>query len=161
MRFNMFISFIEQGWFLIVIYDYVRQFNIWCEKISENNNIIKLIDYQFFKQLKNILVNLQEYKVSLNTAFYPIDSVVKNPYLESALYNDFNNIINNKIINFNYNYYLELNDILFEDINITEEDLYKEFIIYNLFKNFSYSSNLSYFIINNLFFDINKLIHNE
>jgi hypothetical protein len=154
---NMYTSFIEQGWFLVIIYDYIKQFSVWCEKISENNNNIKVLEYPFFKQLKNIVINLQESKVFLNIAYYPIDTVVKNPYLETALYNDFNNIINNKIINFNYNYYLELNEVLFEELNITEEDLYKEFIIYNLFKNFSYSSNLSFYLINNLFFDINKL----
>jgi hypothetical protein len=118
-----------------------------------------LVEYPFFKQLRNIVINLQESKVSLNTAFYPVDVIIKNPYLESALYNDFNKIINNyKIINFNYNFFLEFNDILFEDLNITEEDLYKDYIIYNLFKNFSYSSNVSFYIINNLCFDINNLL---
>ena len=128
--------------------------------IIENDNKIKLIEYPFFKQLKNVLINIQDSKVSLNTTYYAIDSVIKNPYLETALYNDFNNLINNKVINFNYNFYLELNDILFEDINITEEELYKEYIISNLFRNFSYSSNVSYLLINNLFFDTNKLINN-
>jgi len=158
-RFNIYTSFVEQGWFLVVIYDYIRQFNIWYDKIIQNNNNIKSVEYPFFKQLRNIVINLQESKIALNIAFYPVDVIVKNPYLESALYNDFNIIINSyKIINFNYNFFLEFNDILFEDLNITEEDLYKDYIIYNLFKNFSYSSNVSFYIINNLCFDINNLL---
>jgi len=50
------------------------------------------------------LINIQDSKVSLNTTYYAIDSVIKNPYLETALYNDFNKLIDGQIINFNYEY---------------------------------------------------------
>jgi len=73
--------------------------------------------------------------------FYPLDLLVKNPLLDSYLFNDFNAIINNNIIIFNFNYYLELNEItLEEDLDITEADLLKEYLLYSLVSKFSYNS---------------------
>ncbi len=150
-RFNLFFSFIGQGWFLVIIYDYLRQLGILYEKIIENNNKIKSNEYPFYLQLKNIFENFKNNKVNFNTLFYPIDLVVKNPYLENSLYNEFNTLLNNQIINFNNEVYLEFNDItLFEDLNISEEELYQETLIINIIKQFNYSSNVSHYLINNL-----------
>ena len=85
--------------------------------------------------------------------FYPLDLLVKNPFLDSYLYNDFNNLINNNIIVFNFNYYLELNDILLEDdLDLAEEDLLKEYLLYSLIKKFNYNSKIFNIIINDLFY---------
>jgi hypothetical protein len=92
----------------------------------------------------------------LNATFYPVDIVIKNPYLDTLLYNEFNILINNQIINFNYDFYLDFNDIIFDDLDLNEEDLYKEYIAYNIIKQFSYNSNISFYLINNLFFNLNK-----
>ena len=152
-RLYLYFSFIGQGWFLIVVYDYLRQLGLLYDKIVENNNKIKFSEYPFYLQLKNIFDNFKNNKVSLNNLFYPIDLVIKNPYLDNLLYNDFNSLLNNQIINFNYEVYLELNDILFEDLNINEIDLYQEILMINIIKQINYNSNISYYLINHLFYN--------
>jgi len=105
-------------------------------------------------QLKNIFENFKNDNVNLSNLFYPIDVVKKNPYLENSLYNDFNNLISHQLISFNYEVYLELNDVLFEDLEITDIDLYQESLIYSIIKQINYNSNISNFLINSLFFNI-------
>jgi hypothetical protein len=83
--------------------------------------------------------------------------VVKNPYLDTFLYNDFNKLIEGQIINFNYDFYLEFNEIIFEELEINEEDLYKEFLAMNIIKSLNFSSNISYNLITYLF-DLNNYI---
>jgi hypothetical protein len=87
--------------------------------------------------------------------FYPIDLVKKSPYLENSLYNEFNNLISNQLINFNYEIYLELNDILFDDLDINAIILSQEFLICNIIKQINYNSNISNSLINYLFFNLN------
>ena len=154
-RLNLYFSFIGQGWFLIIIYDYIRQLGLLQEKIVNNNNKIKSNEYQFYLQLKNIFENFKNNKLNFNNLFYPIDLVIKNPYLDNLLYNDFNILLNNQIVNFNNEVYLELNDILFDDLNINEFDLYQETLIINIIKQFNYNSNISYYLINYLFYNNN------
>ena len=157
-RFNIFNSFLEQGWHLIISYDYIVQFCDWAEKILENDSKIKLAEYPFYQQLKDIYSNLvNDEKIVLNTTFFPVDSVVKNPYLDSFLYNDFNKLIDGQIINFNYDFYLDFNDITFDELEINEEDLYKEFLVMNLVKSINFNSNVSYNLINYLF-DLNTFV---
>jgi cytochrome c oxidase subunit I len=152
-RFNIFYSFINQGWHLVIIYDYMQYFKILCNKIIEDGYTIKKEDYPFYKELKKVFDNLKEDKVILSNMFYPLDLLVKNPFLDSYLYNDFNNLINNNIIVFNFNYYLELNDILLEDdLDLAEEDLLKEYLLYSLIKKFNYNSKIFNIIINDLFY---------
>jgi hypothetical protein len=93
----------------------------------------------------------------LNTTFYPVDSLIKNPYLDSFLYNDFNKLIDGQIINFNYDFYLVFNEISFDELDINEEDLYKEVLVMNLVKSLSFNSNVSYHLINYLF-DLNNFV---
>jgi cytochrome c oxidase subunit I len=154
-RLNLYFSFIGQGWFLIIIYDYIRQLGLLHEKIINNDNKIKSTEYPFYLQLKNIFENFKNNKVNFNMLFYPIDLVIKNPYLENLLYNDFNNLLNNQIINFNYEVYLDLNDILFDDLNINEIELHQEILIINIIKQFNFNSNVSYYLINYLFYNNN------
>jgi len=152
-RFSIFYSFLNQGWHLIVIYDYMLHFEDLCDKIIEDGYTIKKVDYPFYKELKKVFDNLIEDKVVLSNMFYPLDAVVKNPFLESFLFNDFNLIINNNIIIFNFDYYLELNEIsLEEDLGIKEEDLLKDYLLYNLIKKFNYSNKVFNIIINDLFY---------
>lgn len=153
-RINLYFSFIGQGWFLVIIYDYLRQLGNLYEKIGNENFKIKNTEYPFYIQLKEIFENFKNDKVNLSNLFYPIDVVKKNPYLENSLYNDFNNLISHQLINFNYEVYLESNDILFEDLGITDIDLYQEALIYNIIKQINYNSNISNFLINSLFFNI-------
>ena len=153
-RINLYFSFIGQGWFLVIIYDYLRQLWNLYEKIENNNFKIKNTEYPFYIQLKEVFENFKDDKVNLSNLFYPIDVVKKNPYLENSLYNDFNNLISHQLINFNYEVYLESNDILFEDLELTEENLYQEVLIYNIIKQINYNSNISNFLINSLFFNI-------
>lgn len=157
-RVNLYFSFIGQGWFLVIIYDYLRQLGNLYEKIIENDYKIKSTEYPFYLQLKNIFDNFKNNKVIFNNLFYPIDLIIKNPFLDTqVLYNEFNNLLNNQIINFNYEVYLELNDIIFEDLNINEIELYQEILIINIIKQFNYNSNISYYLINNLFYDTRYL----
>jgi hypothetical protein len=114
---------------------------------------MKSTEYPFYLQLKEIFENLKNDKVSLSNLFYPIDIVKKNPYLENSLYNEFNSLILNQLINFNYEAFLEYNDILFDDIGINEIELNQETIIYDIVKQFEYNSNVSNFLINFLFLD--------
>jgi cytochrome c oxidase subunit 1 len=153
-RINLYFSFIGQGWFLVIIYDYLRQLGTLYEKIENNNFKIKNTEYPFYIQLKNIFENFKNDNVNLSNLFYPIDVVKKNPYLENSLYNDFNNLISHQLISFNYEVYLELNDVLFEDLGITDIDLYQESLIYSIIKQINYNSNISNFLINSLFFNI-------
>jgi len=96
---------------------------------------------------------LNEDKVVLSNMFYPLDLLVKNPFLDSYLFNDFNLIINNNIIIFNFNYYLEFNEILLEDdLGINEDDLLKEYLLYSLIRKFSYNSKIFNVVINDLFY---------
>lgn len=155
-RFNIYYAFIEQGWFLIITYGYIKQLSDLYDKIVENDFKIKVSEYPFYIQLKNVFENFKDDKVILRSTFYPIDVIVKNPNLDSFLYNDFNILINNQTINFNYNFYLDFNDIIFDDLNISEEELYKEYISYILIKQLSYNSNISFYLINNLFYSLNK-----
>lgn len=154
-RINLYFSFIGQGWFLIIIYDYIRQLGLLQEKIVNNNNKIKATEYTFYLQLKNIFENFKNNKLSFNTLFYPIDLVIKNPYLDNLLYNEFNNLLNNQIVNFNYEVYLELNDILFDDLNINEMELNQETLIIDIIKQLNFNSNISYYLINYLFYNNN------
>jgi len=157
-RFNIFNSFLEQGWHLIIAYDYIVKFSDLAEKIIANDNKIKYVEYPFYEQLRNIYSNLvNSDKLTLSTTFYPVDYIVKNPYLDTYLYNDFNKLIDCQIINFNYDFYLEFNDITFEELEINEEDLYKEFLVMNLVKSLNYNSNISYNLINYLF-DLNNFV---
>jgi hypothetical protein len=149
-RINLYFAFIGQGWFLIIVYDYLIQFGVWYETIINNNFKIKTTEYPFYMQLKKLFDNLKENKVCLYNLFFPIDVIIKNPYLDSLLYNDFNIVINNQIINFNYDVYLELNDIEYTDLGINEIDLYKEVLILNMIKQINYNSNISYYLITNL-----------
>ncbi len=153
-RINLYFSFIGQGWFLVVVYDYLRQLGNLYEKIENNNFKIKNTEYPFYIQLKEIFENFKNDKVNLSNLFYPIDVVKKNPYLENSLYNEFNNLISHQLINFNYEVYLELNDILFDDLDVSETELYQEALIYNIIKQINYNSNISNFLINSLFFNI-------
>ena len=153
-RINLYFSFIGQGWFLVIIYDYLRQLGNLYEKIGNDNFKIKNTEYPFYIQLKEIFENFKNDKVNLSNLFYPIDVVKKNPYLENSLYNDFNNLISHQLINFNYEVYLESNDILFEDLGLTDIDLYQEALIYIIIKQINYNSNVSNFLINSLFFNI-------
>jgi hypothetical protein len=131
----------------------MQYFKILCNKIIEDGYTIKKEDYPFYKELKKVFDNLKEDKVILSNMFYPLDLLVKNPFLDSYLYNDFNNLINNNIIVFNFNYYLELNDILLEDdLDLAEEDLLKEYLLYSLIKKFNYNSKIFNIIINDLFY---------
>ena len=152
-RFNIFYSFINQGWYLVIIYDYMQYFKVLCDKIIEDGYTIKKVDYPFYKELKKVFDNLKEDKVILSNMFYPLDALVKNPFLDSYLFNDFNVIINNNIIIFNFDYYLEFNDISLEnDLNIDEADLLKDYLLYNLIKKFNYSNKIFNVIINDLFY---------
>ena len=152
-RFNIFYSFINQGWYLVIIYDYMQYFKVLCDKIIEDGYTIKKVDYPFYKELKKVFDNLKEDKVILSNMFYPLDALVKNPFLDSYLFNDFNVIINNNIIIFNFDYYLEFNDISLEnDLNIDEVDLLKDYLLYNLIKKFNYSNKIFNVIINDLFY---------
>jgi hypothetical protein len=131
----------------------MQYFKILCNKIIEDGYTIKKEDYPFYKELKKVFDNLKEDKIILSNMFYPLDLLVKNPFLDSYLYNDFNNLINNNIIVFNFNYYLELNDILLEDdLDLAEEDLLKEYLLYSLIKKFNYNSKIFNIIINDLFY---------
>jgi hypothetical protein len=131
----------------------MQYFKILCNKIIEDGYTIKREDYPFYKELKKVFDNLKEDKVILSNMFYPLDLLVKNPFLDSYLYNDFNNIINNNIIIFNFNYYLELNDISLEnDLDLMEDDLLKEYLLYSLIKKFNYNSKIFNIIINDLFY---------
>ncbi len=157
-RFNIYQSFLEQGWHLIIAYDYIVKFSDLAEKIIANDNKIKYVEYPFYQQLRDIYSNLvNSDKLTLSTTFFPVDSIVKNPYLDTYLYNDFNKLIDCQIINFNYDFYLEFNDITFEELEINEEDLYKEFLVMNLVKSLNYNSNISYNLINYLF-DLNNFV---
>jgi hypothetical protein len=157
-RFNIFYSFISQGWHLIIIYDYMQYFKALCDKIIEDDYTIRKEDYPFYIELKKIFEDLKEDKVVLSNMFYPLDLLVKNPFLDSYLFNDFNAIINNNIIIFNFNYYLELNEILLEeDLDITEADLLNEYLLYSLISKFSYNSKIFNVIVNDLFY--NKCIY--
>lgn len=51
-RFNIFYSFINQGWHLVIIYDYMQYFKALCDKIIEDGYTIKKEDYPFYKELK-------------------------------------------------------------------------------------------------------------
>lgn len=150
-RLSLYYSFISQGWFLVITYDYLRQLQNLCDIIESNNFKIKSTEYPFYLQLKEIFENLKNDKVSLSNLFYPIDIVKKNPYLESSLYNEFNGLISNQLINFNYEFFLEYNDILFDDIGINEVEFNQEILIYDIIKQFEYNSNISNFLINFLF----------
>jgi hypothetical protein len=117
-----------------------------------------LVEYPFYQQLKDIYSNLvNNDKIALNTTFYPVDSVIKNPYLDTFLYNDFNKLIEGQIINFNYDFFLEFNEITFEELEINEEDLYKEFLVMSLVKSLNFNSNISHNLINYLF-DLNNFV---
>jgi hypothetical protein len=152
-RFNIFYSFISQGWHLVIIYDYMQYFKVWCDKIIEDDYTIRKEDYPFYQELKKIVEDLKEDKVVLSNMFYPLDLLVKNPFLDSYLFNDFNAIINNNIIIFNFNYYLELNEILLEeDLDITEADLLKEYLLYSLISKFNYNSKIFNVIVNDLLY---------
>jgi hypothetical protein len=152
-RFNIYYSFLNQGWHLVIIYDYMPYFESLCDKIIEDGYTIKKVDYPFYKELKKVFDNLSEDKIILSNMFYPLDALVKNPFLESFLFNDFNLIINNSVIIFNFDYYLELNEILLEeDLGITEEDLLKDYLLYNLIKKFNYNNKIFNVIINDLFY---------
>src|SRR5258708_6009432 len=66
---------------------------------------------------------------------------------------DFNSLINNNIMIFNLNFFLELNEILLEDdLGLTEVDLLQEYLLYNLIKKFNYNNKIFNVIINDLFF---------
>ena len=124
-----------------------------CDKIEENNFTIKKVDYPFYLELKKIFDNIKEDKVIPSNMFYPLDSTLKNPFIDSFIYNDFNNLINNNIIIFNLNYYLELNEIsLEEDLNLTEDDLLKDILLYNLVKKLNYNNKIFNIIISDLFY---------
>ena len=152
-RFNIFHSFVYQGWHLIIVYDYMEYFKVLCDKIEEDGFIIKKTDYPFYKELKKVFDNIKEDNIIPSNMFYKLDLIVKNPFLESHLFNDFNILINNNILIFNFNYYLELNEIILEDdLEITEEDLLKEYLSYNLIKKFHYNNKISNVIINDLFY---------
>jgi hypothetical protein len=152
-RLNIYNSFIDQGWFLVVVYDYMYSFKKLYEKIEQDGFTIKKSDYPFYKEFKNVFDNLKNDKVILSNMFYPLDLTIKNPFISTYLFNDFNIIINNNILLFNYNYYLELNDINLEnDLSIAESDLLKEVLLYDLIKKFNYSSNISHILINHLFY---------
>ena len=151
-RFNIFYSFIDQGWHLIVIYDYMHYFKKLCDKIIEDDYTISKVNYPFYKELKKVFDNLKEDKVILSNMFYPLDLLVKNPFLDSFIFNDFNTLINNNIIIFNFDYYLEFNEISLEDLEITEEDLFKEYLLYSLIKKFNYNSKIYSVIVNDLFY---------
>jgi cytochrome c oxidase subunit I len=152
-RLNLYYSFIGQGWFLIIVYDYLRQLGLLYDKIAENNYKIKFKEYPFYLQLKNIFENFKNDKVILSNLFYPIDLVVKNPYLENSLYNEFNKLLINELLNFNYEVYLDFNDILFEDLDINEIELYQELLMINIIKQINFNSNISYYLINYLFYN--------
>jgi|SRR6516164_126804 hypothetical protein len=131
----------------------MQYFKVLCDKIIEDGYTIKKVDYPFYKELKKVFDNLKEDKVILSNMFYPLDALVKNPFLDSYLFNDFNVIINNNIIIFNFDYYLEFNDISLEnDLNIDEADLLKDYLLYNLIKKFNYSNKIFNVIINDLFY---------
>ena len=131
----------------------MHYFQILCNKIIEDGYTIKRENYHFYKELKKVFDNLKEDKVILSNMFYPLDLLVKNPFLDSYLYNDFNPIINNNIVIFNFNYYLEFNEISLEnDLNIVEEDLLKEYLLYGLIKKFNYNSKIFNVITNDLFY---------
>jgi hypothetical protein len=141
----------------------MQYFKIWCDKIIEDDYTIRKEDYPFYKELKKILEDLIEDKVVLSNMFYPLDLLVKNPFIDSHLFNDFNMIINNNIIIFNFDYYLELNEILLEeDLDITEADLLKEYLLYSLISKFNYNSKIFNVIVNDLFYsqyiDMNDLV---
>jgi hypothetical protein len=123
-----------------------------CDKIIEDDYTISKENYPFYKELKKVFDNLKEDKVILSNMFYPLDLLVKNPFLDSFIFNDFNALINNNIIIFNFDYYLEFNEISLEDLEITEEDLFKEYLLYNLIKKFNYNSKIYSVIINDLFY---------
>jgi|SRR5215211_1856033 len=124
-----------------------------CDKIEENNFTIKKVDYPFYLELKNLFDNLKEDKIIPSNMFYPIDSMVKNPFVGSHLFNDFNKLINNNILIFNINCYLDLNEISLEnDLEITEVDLLKDYLLYDLIKKFNYNNKIFNVIINDLFY---------
>lgn len=152
-RFSVFYSFINQGWYLVIVYDYMSYFEVLCNKIEEDGFTIKKSDYPFYKELKKVFDDLVEDKVSLSNMFYPLDSLVKNPFIGSFLFNDFNSIIKSNILVFNLNYFLELNEISLEnDLSYSEEEALKDLLLYSLIKKFSYSNKVSRVLINDLFY---------
>jgi cytochrome c oxidase subunit I len=152
-RFNIFYSFINQGWYLIVLYDYMYYFSDLCDKIEEEGFTIKKVDYPFYLELKSLFDNLKEDKIIPSNMFYPIDLLVKNPFIESHIFNDFNKLINDNIIIFNIHFYLDLNEIsLEEDLEISEADLLKDYLLYDLIKKFNNNNKIFNIIINDLFY---------
>jgi hypothetical protein len=153
-RFSVFHSFVYQCWYLVVIYDYMHYFSILCDKIIEDDYTIKKEDYPFYMEIKQIFDNLRDGTIIMSSLFYPLDALIKNPFLDTHLFNDFGILVGNNIIVFNLNYYLEFNEIsLEEDLGITEDDLLKEFLLYSLIKKFNYNSKVFNIIVNDLLYE--------
>jgi hypothetical protein len=91
---------------------------------------------------------LKDNKVIVPSLFFTNPVSFENPYIEKSLYVEFSNLINNDIISFNYNNYLEeFND---EELNSLLNEL--NYIEYNLIHKFKYSNLISHLLISKLFF---------
>jgi cytochrome c oxidase subunit I len=147
-RLNIYFTFLRQGWHLIVLYDFLLSFRNWVEVIIENDYKIKEEDKNYYKELKSMFYLLKDNKVIVPSLFFTNPVSFENPYIEKSLYVEFSNLINNDIISFNYNNYLEeFND---EELNSLLNEL--NYIEYNLIHKFKYSNLISHLLISKLFF---------
>jgi hypothetical protein len=111
----------------------------------------------YYIQLKNLFFNLMDDKIQVFIGLNSIDPILKNPYLEESLYKDFSNILNEKLLNFNYNYFIELNDISLYSLDLTNDDLLIDNYILYFINNADLSNKIVKSLLKNALFTTNSL----
>lgn len=148
-RFDIYYTFLHQGWHLVVAYDYLFACIDVCEHLVEIKYNITKEEYRFFYELKVLVEDLLEDKIKVVPIFTTVGISHNNKYVKDNknLYVEFFNLINLSILEFNSNYYLE--DLECEDIKLDDSDLIK----YNIIRKFNFSNNVTSILVSKLLFD--------
>jgi cytochrome c oxidase subunit I len=156
-RFDIYYTFLHQGWHLVIAYDYLFVCADVCQHLVDINYNITKEEYRFFYELKVLAEDLLEEKIKTVPIFTAIGISHNNKYVKNNknLYLEFLNLININLMYFNSNYYLE--DLECDDIILDDNDLIK----YNLIRKFNYSNNITNTLISKLLFDWDIFFFNK
>jgi len=146
-RLNNYYSFVQQGWHIVVLNNYLNYYRAYCEIIRDEN------DYKIPKSFKDIMNDLKiifddwkNEKININNLFLNKAILYKEDIrmTRTSLYGKFNAILKFNIVNFNYNFFLDINGVsLEEDLNVSDKDLFIASIFYFMLFKFT-KGNLIY-----------------
>jgi len=161
-RLNLFYSFIFQGWHLVILNNYLNYYKLYCEAMYDLDNYkIPKIFQNALNQLKIIFDEWKNDIININYIYLKKEILVNNKIKvpQNSLYFLFSNMLKFNLLNFNYNFFLDINELGLEDLNLSESLLISNNLNINLINKFS-KGNLIYILLLFELFNLQNIYNN-